>query len=505
MARCCKRTGSIQIAWLAFLGSAAVLAVLIGLLFWDPERSPSADGNEPLVVYCAAGIKAPVEKVTREYQERYGVPIQLDYGGSQTLLAKLETAQGADLYLPADDSYIQIARDKNLTAEVLPLARMTAVLAVRRGNQKNLRSLDDLVTGDARLAQAMPDAAAVGKLTRDALRKNGRWEALKARTTVFQPTVTDVARDIKVGTVDAGIIWDATVKQMPDLEAVPIPELENVTAQISISVLRRCPRPAAALRFARYLAARDRGRIEFEREGFQPVDGDPWAETPELRLSAGAMLRPAIDKTIKAFEEREGVRVTRVYNGCGILVAEMKAGARPDAYFACDKSFMEQVHDLFVDAVDVSTNQLVILVPRDNPHDIKSLKDLGKPGLRVGIGHEKQCALGVLTQQTLKQGGFQSAVMKNVKVQTPTGDMLVNQLRTGSLDAVVAYLSNAAGADRELAAIKIDGIPCAVAVQPIAVARDTRYRYLTMRLLEALRSSESRERFVANGFQWQGP
>src|SRR5262249_28455646 len=171
------------------------------------------------------------------------------------------------------------------------------------------------------------------------------------------------------------------------------------------------------------LAARDRGRIEFEREGFQPVDGDPWEETPELQLLAGAMLRPAIDKTIKAFEEREGVRVTRVYNGCGILVAEMKAGARPDAYFACDKSFMEQVHDLFVDAVDVSTNQLVILVPRDNPHDIKSLKDLGKPGLRVGIGHEKQCALGVLTQQTLKQGGFQSAVMKNVKVQTPTGDM----------------------------------------------------------------------------------
>ena len=39
------------------------------------------------------------------------------------------------------------------------------------------------------------------------------------------------------------------------------------------------------------------------------------------------------------------------------------------------------------------------------------------------------------------------AVMKNVKVQSPTGDLLVNQLLTGSLDAVVAYISNAAGWD----------------------------------------------------------
>ena len=50
--------------------------------------------------------------------------------------------------------------------------------------------------------------------------------------------------------------------------------------------------------------------------------------------------------------------------------------------------------------------------------------------------------------------------MKNVKVQSPTGDMLVNQLRTGSLDAVVAYVSNAVPAADQLEAIAID-IPCA--------------------------------------------
>ncbi len=58
------------------------------------------------------------------------------------------------------------------------------------------------------------------------------------------------------------------------------------------------------------------------------------------------MLRPAIEQTIAEFERREGVKVTRVYNGCGILVAQMKAGEVPDAYFACDSEFMNQVNDI---------------------------------------------------------------------------------------------------------------------------------------------------------------
>ena len=215
------------------------------------------------------------------------------------------------------------------------------------------------------------------------------------------------------------------------------------------------------------------------------------------------MLRPAIEATIADFEKREGVRVTRVYNGCGILVAQMKAGQVPDAYFACDASFMRQVHDLFLDSSDISKNELVILTHKGNPHGIKSLADLGKPKLKIGIGHEQQCAMGALTQQTLVEGGYQSQVMKNVAVQSPTGDMLVNQLRTGSLDAVIAYLSNAAAAGDELTAIRIVGIPCAIAIQPVAISKDCRQKQLTERLITAIRSAESRERFESYGFEWR--
>jgi molybdenum ABC transporter molybdate-binding protein len=498
-----RRSGQVNGSWLAFLGSVLLFVALVGLLAWDSRRGegPRADG--PLLIHCAAGFRAPVEAIAREYEGAFGVPVRLQYGGSQTLLSGVEISRTGDLFLPADDSYIQMARQKDLIDEVFPLARFAPVLAVRKGNPLGIATSKDLLNEKVRLVQANPDAAAVGKVVREVFLKNGQWETLRRRTLVFEPTVSDVANVLKVGTADAGFVWDATVRQYPELEAVLLPDLAGASGKLAAAVLRSSQQPTAALHFARYLAARDKGLPHFAALGVSTVEGDAWTDVPELRLLAGAMLRPAVEETIAAFERREGVTIVRVYNGCGILVAQMRTGDRPpDAYFACDKSFMNQVSDLFLDPVSVSANQLVILVPKGNPHGIRSLRDLGKPGLRVGVGHEKQCALGTLTQETLRQGKALAEVMKNVKVQTPTGDMLVNQLRTGSLDAVVAYLSNATEAAEELQAIAID-VPCAVAVQPVAVAKGSANRYLAGRLVDTLRSAASRERFEAFGFTWQ--
>jgi molybdenum ABC transporter molybdate-binding protein len=484
----------------------ALVVVLSGFLAFDPQTwfGRKRTRGQAIVVFCAAGLKAPVEAVAWEYQQQYGVEIHLQYGGSNTLLAVLEVSNRADLYLPADDSYVHLARDKSLLDEVLPLARMKPVLAVKKGNPNKIRSLDDLLARDLRVAHANPEAAAVGKIASAALTRAGKWKAFQKHIVVTKPTVTDVAAAVQLGAADAGIVWDVTVNQIEGLETVPVPVFAEASALLSSCIVRSSPQPSAALHFARYLAARDRGLPAFANNGFTVVDGDRWEETPELRLLAGAMLRPAIEETITFFEDRERVKITRVYNGCGILVAQMRTGIPPpDAFFACDQEFMAQVHDLFGTPTTVSGNQLVILVHRGNPHGIKRLRDLGKPGLRVGIGHEKQCAMGVLTQQTLRQDRTDQVVMKNVKVQTPTGDMLVNQMRTGSLDAAIAYISNAAGSADVLEAIPVD-IPCAFAEQPFAVSKTTEFKYLTSRLLEAIRRAESRERFEAFGFTWKG-
>jgi ABC-type molybdate transport system substrate-binding protein len=479
------------------------IIALIAMVLMLREPKPLAQAGDPIIVFCAASNRAVIEVIRADYEQEFQRSVQVQYGPSQTLLSSVEVSRTGDLFLPADDSYLEIGREKHLIAEKLSLATMHAVVAVPKGNPRGIASLADLLKSDVRLVQANPDAAAIGKLTRATLQTTSQWELLDKATTAYRTTVSDVANDLVVGAADAGIVYDAVLHSYPQLEAVQIAELESAVSAVGIGVITSSKQPAIALHFARFVAAKDRGLRHYAAHGFQVTTGDEWADVPEVSLFAGSMLRPAIEDTITAFEKREGVHVSRVYNGCGILVAQMKAGQHPDAYFACDQEFMTQVTDLFSIPVDVSENELVILVQKGNPQKISDLTDLGRKGLRVGIGHEKQCAMGWLTQNALKEGGVRIEVMENVTVQSPTGDMLVNQLRTGSLDAAIVYLSNAAGAGAELDAIRIQGLECSVATQPFAVSKETRYPQLTARLFERLCSAESRDSFEAEGFRWQ--
>ncbi len=500
----------------ALLGSAVVVVGLVWMLgMSDSARRPSSvaastgevtlggmDSTE-LHLYCAASNQAVVEQIRREYEELTGTSVVVQYGPSQTLLAQAKLTKSGDLFLPADDSYLKLAKDDGMVAEVLPIAKMQAGFVVKKGNPKHIDSLQSVVTEGIQFVQANTESTAIGKVTKEVLSQSGQWVKLSEATDAFRGTVNEVATDVQVGAADAGIVYDAVLHSYQDLEFVPIKELESASSQVSLGVLKSSRNPTAALHFARFLTARDRGLKHYAEHGFQVTGGDVWSDVPELSIYAGSMLRPAIEETILAFEEREGVKVSRVYNGCGILVAQMKAGQKPDAYFACDIEFMKQVSDIFPESVAVSQNELVIIVPKGNPRNIASLRDLTQPNLRVGVGHEKQCAMGWITQNVFREAGIQQELMANVTVQTPTGDMLVNQLRTGSLDAAVVYLSNAAGSAEHIDAVAIEGIPCSTATQPWAVAKESKFPQLASRLFEQIGSTESQETFAAEGFRWQ--
>ena len=78
--------------------------------------------------------------------------------------------------------------------------------------------------------------------------------------------------------------------------------------------------------------------------------------------------------------------------------------------------------------------------------------------IRVGLCNEKQSTLGALTAQLLNKQDIYDNVVKNVVSRTPTADLLVNQIRTGSLDAAVVYLANTTVARHSLDIIEI-GLP----------------------------------------------
>lgn len=472
----------------------------------EPQaNSANSAYGRTLVVYCAAGIMKPVAAAASAFQQEFDVDVQLQYGGSGTLLTNLQVAKRGDLYVAADTSYIELARQRNLLDEALPIARIRPVIAVKRGNAKNIHSIDDLLRGDVSFALANPDAASIGKQTRTLLESGGHWIAAEAAAKVFKPTVNDVATDVKLGVVDAAVVWDANVRQMPSLEMVRVPLFDEAVQEVTVGVLKTCRQPPTALMFARYLQAPQKGQVFFEQNGYETVDGDEWTEVPTLTLYSGGLNRIAIQDTLRDFEQREGVNVNVVYNGCGILVGMMKVGGLPDAYFSCDVSYLEQVRDRFLPPLDVSETDMIVIVQKGNPQGIHSLEDLARPGLKIAVANEEQSALGGLTKRLLQQLGLYEHVKKNVKVTSPTADFLVNQMGVGSLDAALVYRANVSQVRDKFEIIPItQGNP--TAVQPIAVSKNSPHKYLARRLVEAITSNQSRHRFEAADFRWRlGP
>ncbi len=254
--------------------AAAGLTLAFGLFSgFQALRSARTEGS-PLLFHVAASLKAPAEQIAAAFHRETGMRVELSLGGSQTLLANIEITKLGDLFLPADDSYLVLAKEKGLVHEALPIGRQTAVLAVPKGNPRRIQSLNAESLSTVRLSQASPDTAAIGKLLRAATEASGLWQTLSNRTVVFKPTVVDAANDLKLGAVDGAFVWDSMEHQYPDLEFVRLSELNTVNANIAVAVLSGSRQPEAARRFAHFIVS-EQGRKKFVNNGFKGVPATP--------------------------------------------------------------------------------------------------------------------------------------------------------------------------------------------------------------------------------------
>lgn len=123
--------------------------------------------------------------------------------------------------------------------------------------------------------------------------------------------------------------------------------------------------------------------------------------SPKLVLFVGGNYFFAMAPLVAQFEKDNPEYRGRIFWETippGLLVKQMKAGGtitvgnmtwtvKPDAYFAGLAKVKELIADgtLTAPAVPYVTNQLTIMVRRDNPQHVTSLKDLARPELRLAM------------------------------------------------------------------------------------------------------------------------
>lgn len=264
------------------LGSVAALVVLGAVVVWRERGArPGPDAAPPLVVYAAPTVRLALERTAADYERETGRRVELRFGASEDILTKVRLPTPSEpgyVFIPADDSYVRQARELGLVADAFPVARVRAVLLLAPGNPKSIGAWGDLLRPDVKVAVPNPGAA-VGKLARTHLKATGKWAALEPRA-VDTGTVTEAANAAKAGGVDAAVVWDA-VAHSPGYRGQAVltaPELDGVDGRIEVATLSQSLRPDEARRFARYVAAADRGLAHFRELQFNVAEGaPPWA------------------------------------------------------------------------------------------------------------------------------------------------------------------------------------------------------------------------------------
>jgi molybdate transport system substrate-binding protein len=104
--------------------------------------------------------------------------------------------------------------------------------------------------------------------------------------------------------------------------------------------------------------------------------------------------------------------------------------------------------------VTFATNKLVLLVPKDNPGNIKSVYSLRAGGKKLAVG-AKGVPIGDYTRSLLRRLGLSSALTKNTVSSESSVANVVSKVALGSADAGFAYVTDGRIAGDKVRAIRL--------------------------------------------------
>lgn len=201
----------------------------------------------------------------------------------------------------------------------------------------------------------------------------------------------------------------------------------------------------------------------------------PQAKT--LTVFAAASLTDAFTQIGQAFEAQHlGVTVVFNFAGSQALRTQLDQGAVADVFASASDKEMTAAIDagLIVSGTQKNflTNQLIVILPKDNPAGVQTLEDLAKPGLKLVLAAE-EVPVGGYAREALGKldasfgAGFKEQVLANVVSNEDNVKQVVTKVGLGEADAGIVYGSDAVAAP-ELPTLAIPAEFNVIAKYPVA-------------------------------------
>jgi molybdate transport system substrate-binding protein len=261
----------------------AILLVLVAVIWIlgcrsEPESAPEERDEPRLMLFCGAGIQLPVSELVEAFNRSYECRIDVDYAGSEILWSRIKLKEKGDLYMPGDQSYVDMAEEAGMIESKKIACYFIPAILVAKGNPKHIAALRDLTRVGIRLGLGDANACAIGRQSRKVFAKNSIPWANVGKNLVFQSmTVNELGMQIQTGSLDAVIVWDAVAEQYLDHgELVAIPLEQNIISTVPVGVLSFSRHKSLAGQFAEF-AASDNGRAIFRKHHYRvvpPLEGN---------------------------------------------------------------------------------------------------------------------------------------------------------------------------------------------------------------------------------------
>jgi molybdate transport system substrate-binding protein len=207
----------------------------------------------------------------------------------------------------------------------------------------------------------------------------------------------------------------------------------------------------------------------------KPSDID--SEPSTLTVYAAASLTEAFTEIGKGFEASHlDMRVVFNFGGSQNLRTQIEQGALADVFASANTKEMDTlVSQRIVEAGAPKVflmNQLVVILPKDNPAGIASLEDLSKPGLKLVLAAEEvpagRYARLVLDNLSAQFGvDYEDKVLENVVSNEDNIRQAVTKVQLGEADASIVYVSDAVAVP-ELQKLEIPADVNVIVEYPIA-------------------------------------
>lgn len=237
----------------------------------SPGATPAASGQS-ILVFAGAGLKAPMEEIGPAFTQKTGIAVQYNYGGAGTLVSQMNLTRKGDVFMPGSTVEWKNAKAQGLVDANKLVAYHVPVIAVPKGNPKNITALADFARPGLKIALGDVNATAIGKAGAKMFGRLNITAAVEKNVVTRTPTINELVLIMNTGQADAAILTLDNV-DAKTMDQITIPLGQNEVLITPIGITSYTKNTDAGQKFVDYVAS-DEGKAFFAKHGF-PIYPDP--------------------------------------------------------------------------------------------------------------------------------------------------------------------------------------------------------------------------------------